>query len=126
MKFIEHLRQLYDHSFDFSIYEPYFVAVFGPQFTSFIGKYWFGIVKVFIWCFYYIVGIIFYTQSEGWPVVDTIYFTTVTISTVGYGDFHPNSDSSRLFTVFYMLFGIIFILPMGTLPNPYLTLLTTM
>ena len=115
MNVIENLRQLYEHSFDFSIYEPYFIAAFGPQLTALIGRHWFGIVKVSIWCFYYIVGMIYYTQAEGWAVVDTIYFTTVTIATVGYGFFHPTTDNSRVFTVFYMLFGIIFVLPMGKL-----------
>lgn len=43
---------------------------------------------------------------EGWDVKDVIYFTTVTISTVGYGDVHPTKNETRLFTVFYIIIGL--------------------
>jgi hypothetical protein len=37
---------------------------------------------------------------ENWPIVDSIYFATVTFTTIGYGDLAPTSDASRLFTAF--------------------------
>ncbi len=58
---------------------------------------------------YFVVGICFYVNYEGWTVFDSLYFTVVTISTVGYGDESPSDDNSRLFTIFYLLFGIYII-----------------
>lgn len=43
---------------------------------------------------------------ENWPIVDSIYFATVTFTTIGYGDLAPTSDASRLFTAFFALTGI--------------------
>lgn len=31
------------------------------------------------------------------------------MTTVGYGDFVPTNDSNRLFTIIYILFGVIYI-----------------
>ncbi|MGH8218883.1 MAG: NAD-binding protein [Steroidobacteraceae bacterium] len=39
-------------------------------------------------------------------VTDAIYFAVVTMSTVGYGDFTPQSPSARLFTVSLIVFGL--------------------
>lgn len=41
---------------------------------------------------YYGVGVIFYHYVESWPVSNCIYFTTVSMTTVGYGDVTPNTD----------------------------------
>ena len=35
-----------------------------------------------------------------------MYFETVTMTTVGYGDFAPTTDESKVFTIFYIIFGI--------------------
>lgn len=37
---------------------------------------------------------------------DAIYFATVTLTTVGYGDLVPQGDGIRLFTVFYALLAV--------------------
>jgi potassium channel subfamily K, other eukaryote len=58
---------------------------------------------------FYAVASVYYNQVEGWDLEDCIYFITVTISTVGYGDYEPSSDDSRLFTIFVILFGLIFV-----------------
>jgi voltage-gated potassium channel len=51
-------------------------------------------------------GTIIYHFLEGWNWVDSFYFTGVTLTTVGYGDFHPTHDSSKIFTVFLAFSGI--------------------
>lgn len=39
--------------------------------------------------------------------IDGLYFTVVTIETIGFGDIVPNNTGSRVFTCFYMAFGIL-------------------
>jgi potassium channel subfamily K len=41
--------------------------------------------------------------------VDTLYFCLVTLTTVGYGDYHPREDAGKAFTIFYLMFGVGFI-----------------
>ena len=43
---------------------------------------------------------------EPWTLVDALYFCMVSMSTVGYGDFSPTSDYSRMFSLIYILVGI--------------------
>ncbi|HSX31556.1 MAG TPA: potassium channel family protein [Candidatus Saccharimonadales bacterium] len=38
--------------------------------------------------------------------VNAFYFCTVTLGTVGYGDITPNTDTSKIFTIFYILAGV--------------------
>ena len=52
------------------------------------------------------VGTVVYHVLEGWSFLDSLYFSVVTLATVGYGDFHPTTDVARLFTVGYILVGI--------------------
>lgn len=48
---------------------------------------------------------IFYGKVEGWGVVDSVYFSIMTLSTVGYGDLHPTTTLSKIFTIFYLMMG---------------------
>ena len=47
-----------------------------------------------------------YYLLEDWSLVDSFYFSTVAISTVGFGDLAPSTDASKLFTVLYLALGI--------------------
>ena len=58
---------------------------------------------------YYALGGLIYDEVENWSLMETTYFLTVTITTVGYGDLCPESPEGKLFTVFYSLIGIIFV-----------------
>jgi voltage-gated potassium channel len=53
-----------------------------------------------------IVGTVFYTLVEGWSVVDAVYFCSMSLATVGYGDVVPDTDAGKIFTVVYVLAGI--------------------
>jgi hypothetical protein len=53
-----------------------------------------------------VFGTVVYHFLEGWSWVDSFYFCTVAVTTVGFGDLHPTSDASKLFTVFYIFTGI--------------------
>lgn len=55
-------------------------------------------------------GSIVYHYLEGWSWIDSIYFSIITLTTIGYGDFSPQTDEGKLFTIFYILVGIGIIL----------------
>ena len=52
------------------------------------------------------IGTIVYRGLEDWPWIQSFYFSVATLATVGYGDLHPTSDASRLFTAFHILGGV--------------------
>ncbi|KPK13067.1 MAG: hypothetical protein AMJ56_03635 [Anaerolineae bacterium SG8_19] len=52
------------------------------------------------------IGTIFFSQIEGWDILDALYFSVVTLSTVGYGDFAPETSAGKVFAVVYMLIGL--------------------
>lgn len=53
-----------------------------------------------------ISGTGFYALVEGLRPVDAFYFSVVTLTTVGYGDFAPETDVGKLFTAVYVLVGV--------------------
>ena len=53
-----------------------------------------------------VAGTVFYRIVEGWSWVDSLYFAVVTLTTVGYGDFTPQTTAGKLFTVVYILVGL--------------------
>jgi len=44
--------------------------------------------------------------EDDWSWVDSFYFSVVAVTTVGFGDFAPTTDGSKLFAVVYILVGI--------------------
>ena len=61
----------------------------------------FGILVV-VWA----IGAVFYHVVEGLSYVDALYFTAITLTTVGYGDFAPQTDAGKIFTALYAFVGI--------------------
>jgi hypothetical protein len=47
----------------------------------------------------------FYSSAEGWSLIDSLYFSVMTLSTVGYGDLSPTTALSKIFTILYVLAG---------------------
>ena len=45
--------------------------------------------------------------NDGWSILDSIYFATITMTTVGYGDFVPETQMERLFAIFFILFSVV-------------------
>lgn len=68
-----------------------------------------GLQKILTVAVFYLVGVLYYNSSEGWNTADALYFITVSITTVGYGDYSPTKDNSKVFTIFYVLFGLVVI-----------------
>tara|TARA_B110000503_G_scaffold138332_2_gene224321 strand:+ start:1114 stop:1458 length:345 start_codon:yes stop_codon:yes gene_type:complete len=57
-----------------------------------------------------IAGTLIYHFLEGWSYIDSLYFSVVTLTTIGYGDFAPQTDAGKLFTILYIITGIGMIL----------------
>lgn len=51
-------------------------------------------------------GTIGYVMVEGWSAFDSLYMTIITITTVGYGEVHPLSNSGRVFTLVLIVGGV--------------------
>ena len=52
------------------------------------------------------LGTVVYHEFEGWSWVDSFYFSAIAVTTVGFGDFSPTTDFTKIFTVFYVFAGI--------------------
>lgn len=62
-----------------------------------------------LWCLLVLFlfgGAFIYTILEPWTYVESLYFCFVTLSTVGFGDYLPSTNTSRLFSMFFMIFGL--------------------
>jgi voltage-gated potassium channel len=53
-----------------------------------------------------IVGTFGYHLIEGWNFLESLYTTIQTISTVGYGDYTPQTGEGKLFTIILIIFGV--------------------
>ena len=62
------------------------------------------------------LGAFFYHRVEGWSYLDSIYFCVVAISTVGFGDYTPQTTPGKLFTIAFLICGVgVFVSIVGTL-----------
>ena len=59
-------------------------------------------------------GATFYHEVEKLNWLDSFYFCTITLTTIGYGDITPHTNLGKLFTIFYAIIGIGII---GTFAN---------
>ena len=60
--------------------------------------------------FIHITGMILFNWLEGWGYLNSLYFTFITLATIGYGDFVPTSTLSKIVTIFFSINGIVFLL----------------
>lgn len=55
---------------------------------------------------YVIFGASMYQYLEKFSPLDSYYFVVITLSTIGYGDFSPHTNAGKLFTIFFIIFGL--------------------
>jgi TRAP-type C4-dicarboxylate transport system permease small subunit len=53
-----------------------------------------------------IIGTFVYHYIEGWSWLDSFYFSFITLTTIGFGDFAPATDAGKVFTIIYTIAGI--------------------
>ena len=56
----------------------------------------------------WILGITGYVIIEDWDVLDAVYMTTISLTTVGYDEVHPLSPAGRIFTALLIVLGVGF------------------
>ncbi len=56
--------------------------------------------------FILINGTVFYHFIERLSWIDALYFSVITLTTVGYGDISPQTNIGKLFTIVYILVGL--------------------
>jgi len=53
-----------------------------------------------------VAGTILFAFIEDFSLLDSFYFSFITLATIGYGDFSPSTDLGKLFTVIYSFAGL--------------------
>lgn len=53
-----------------------------------------------------VISVIGFARFEDFPMLDALYFTIVTLATVGYGDLYPRSAEGKMLAIFVISFGV--------------------
>lgn len=61
-----------------------------------------------------LAGTLFYARVEDWTLFQSLYFSVITLTTVGYGDVAPVTVAGRAFTMGYVLFGLGIVVALAT------------
>jgi len=51
-------------------------------------------------------GTLGYSLIEGWDILTSLYMSVITISTVGFKEAFPLSITGKVFTIFFVIFGV--------------------
>lgn len=66
-------------------------------------------------------GTIVFHYLEEWTLAQSFYFSVATLTTVGYGDITPTSDTSRVVAALFILLGVgVFIAALSSISSRYL------
>ena len=52
------------------------------------------------------LGTVVFHLLEGWSILDSLYVTAQTLTTVGFGDLAPSTTGGRVFATVFMMAGV--------------------
>lgn len=78
------------------VFRDFIETIFQPEFRPIFAS----VMAVLL------VGTLVFRQLEGWSLLDSLYFSVVTLATIGYGDLTPTTSTAKLFSIFYILVGV--------------------
>ena len=67
-------------------------------------------ISISIWLFMVMAGTLGYMAIEDWNLLDSLYMTVITYSTVGYGEVHNISKAGEIYTMILIFMGVGFYL----------------
>ncbi len=82
-------------------------------------KRWRFLTFVGVFILVILLGSIVYQNVEGWSYIDSVYFTVVTMTTIGYGDIVPTTNVGKIITIFASFFGIAMVFYMISVIGSY-------
>ena len=53
-----------------------------------------------------VIGTVVFHYLEDWSWLDSLYFSVITLTTIGYGDFSPQTDGGKVFALIYIVLGV--------------------
>jgi hypothetical protein len=63
--------------------------------------------RVIVLVVYLLGGSLIWAYAEDWSFDQALYFSAMTVTTIGYGDYHPTSDLARLWSIAFITSGVI-------------------
>lgn len=65
-------------------------------------------LKIYLVLFFssILLGVLGFVIIEKFSIIDSLYFTIVTMSTVGYGDLYPLTSSGKILTIILIIVGV--------------------
>ena len=67
------------------------------------------VIGILLFVLMILSGTIGYMLIEGWPFIDALYMTVITLSTVGFGEVQRVSSGGRIFTMVLIILGVSFV-----------------
>lgn len=58
---------------------------------------------------YVLVGVWFMMRLESLDFIDSLYFSVISLTTIGFGDITPQTTEGKIFVMIYVVFGIAII-----------------
>ena len=70
------------------------------------GKDWIGLLAIPIVIVFLALGTLLFVELEGYSIRDSLYFCVTMLTTVGYGDFSPETSPGKVAAIFFILIGL--------------------
>ncbi len=64
---------------------------------------------VFLLVFILLIGVFGYVMISGYSIIDALYMTVITMTTVGFGEVVPLNNQSKIFTIFLILASVVIV-----------------